>query len=358
MRRRNPFPGVTVATDRHGKRRFRLRRTIKGRSFDRYLPGPYASPEFRAAYEQAVEGVRTATRRAQPGTFAYLIHAYLGSAGYRSLAPSTRADVRGRLEWIREAIGQGRYAKMEPRHVAALMERKGGPAAANRLRKDLGQLFRFAAKRFGFKGQNPAALADPHKTKRGGYHSWENAEIAQYRATFSTGTKQRLALEILLGTGASRQDAVALTRANIRGGRLFYRRGKTGEAVNLPILPELQRDLALLPSTQMVVLARNDGARYAVESFGNLFRGWCNEAGLPHCAAHGLRKAGARRLAEAGATEFEVMSFLGHATAREASRYVAAANRATLADSGMAKLGAKPERNVSNLPKRLDKPSA
>ena len=48
---------------------------------------------------------------------------------------------------------------------------------------------------------------------------------AAYRATFSTGTKQRLALEILLGTGASRQDAVALTRANIRGGRLFYRRG-------------------------------------------------------------------------------------------------------------------------------------
>ena len=148
---------------------------------------------------------------------------------------------------------------------------------------------------------------------------------------------------------------MALTRANIRGGRLFYRRGKTGEAVDLPILPELQRELALLPSTQMVVLARNDGAQYAVESFGILFRRWCNEAGLPGCSAHGLRKAGARRLAEAGATEFEVMSFLGHRTAKEASRYVAAANRATLADSGMAKLGAETETKLSNLPVRLDK---
>ncbi len=358
MRRRNPFPGVSVATDRHGKRRFRLRRTIKGRSIDCYLPGPYASPEFRAAYEQAVEGARVATRRAQPGTFAHLIQSYLGSAAYRSLAASTRADVRGRLDWIREAIGQGRYAKMEPRHVAALMERKGGPAAANRLRKDLGQLYRFAAKRFGYKGQNPAVLVDPHKMKRGGYHTWTDAEIAQYRATFSTGTKQRLALEILLGTGASRQDAVALTRANVRGGRIAYQRGKTGEAVDLPILPELARELALLPSTQMVVLARNDGAQYAVESFGILFRRWCNEAGLPGCSAHGLRKAGARRLAEAGATEFEVMSFLGHATAKEASRYVAAANRATLADSGMAKLGAETETKLSNLPVRLDKRGA
>ena len=56
--------------------------------------------------------------------------------------------MRGRLDWIKQAIGQGKYAKMEARHVAMLMERKGGPAAANRLRKDLGQLYRFAAKRF------------------------------------------------------------------------------------------------------------------------------------------------------------------------------------------------------------------
>ena len=111
----------------------------------------------------------------------------------------------------------------------------------------------------------------------------------------------------------------------------------------------------MLPSTQMVLLATNDGAKgYAVESFGILFRSWCNEAVLPGCSAHGLRKAGARRLAEAGAFEFEVMSFLGHATAREASRYVAAANRALLADSGMAKLGAKPEQKLSNLSARLD----
>ncbi len=104
----------------------------------------------------------------------------------------------------------------------------------------------------------------------------------------------------------------------------------------------------------MVLLARNDGETgYAVESFGILFRRWCNETGGPG-SAHGLRKAGARRLAEAGATEFEVMSFLGHVSAKEASRYVAAANRATLADSGMTKLGAETGTKLSNLPERLD----
>ena len=105
MRRRSPFPGVSVATDRHGKRRFRLRRTIRGRSIDCYLPGPYASAEFRAAYEEAVEGARIATRRVQPGTFAHLIVSYLDSAAYRSLEAGTRRDVRGRLDWTSGAAG-------------------------------------------------------------------------------------------------------------------------------------------------------------------------------------------------------------------------------------------------------------
>ena len=356
MRYRKEFRSVSVVRDRHGRLRYRLRRTVKGRTIDCYLPGVIGSAEFRAAYDEATEGVRAAGRRAQPGTVGYLIEAYLGSKSFQHLAHTTRRDVRGRLDWVRVAIGEAKYAKIAAHHVAKLMERKGGPAAANRLRKDLGQMFRFAARMHGFKGQNPAALADPHRTKKGGYHTWTDDEIEAYRATHATGTKARLALEIFLNTGASRVDAINFTRANIAGARLRYRRAKTGQQVDLPILPELDRELSYLPPTQMVLLSREDGSKgYANESFGNLFRRWCADAGLPHCAAHGLRKAGARRLAEAGATEFEVMSFLGHGTAREASRYVAAANRATLADSGMAKLGTKPKHNVSNLPLRLDK---
>ena len=58
IRRRNPFPGVTVVKDRHGKLRYRLRRTIKSRKVDCYLPGVIGSTEFRAAYDEATEGVR------------------------------------------------------------------------------------------------------------------------------------------------------------------------------------------------------------------------------------------------------------------------------------------------------------
>ena len=356
MRRRNPFPGVTMAPDRHGKLRHRLRRTVKGRKVDVYLPGPYGSPAFRAAYEEALEGARMAAPRARGGTIAFLVEAYLASSAFQNLAEVTRKDKRWRLDWLKQNIGEGRYAQLRPHHVEALMAKKAGPSSANRLKKDLATLYRFAAKRFAYAGENPAALADSHKERSGGFHSWADDEIRAFRDKFPTGTKARLALEIFLGTGAARQDAAALTRANIRGDRLVYRRGKTGQEVDLPILPELARELSLIPGTQFVLLTYGKAAKpYSVTPLGNWFRGKCKEAGLERCTSHGLRKAGARRLAEAGATEWEVMAFLAHRTAKESSRYVAAANRAKLTTTGMAKLGTKPERNLSNLSSRLDK---
>ena len=219
-RRRNPFPGVAVVEDRHGKRRYRLRRQVNGRSVDTYLPGEYGGAEFRMAYEAAISAARRSTaRRSAPGTLAYLTTAYLDSTAFRNLSDATRHSKRYRLDWIRETIGQGRYANLEPRHVEALMQKKGGPNAANRLKADLAQLFRFAAKRFGYTGPNPAELADSFKVKPGGYHTFSETEIQTYRAAHPTGTKARLVFEILLGTGAARQDAAALTRGNIRGDR-------------------------------------------------------------------------------------------------------------------------------------------
>ena len=49
------------------------------------------------------------------------------------------------------------------------------------------------------------------------------------------------------------------------------------------------------------------------------------------------------------------MAFLAHRTAKEASRYTAAANRARLTTTGMAKLGAELEQVLSNSSERLDK---
>ena len=355
-RRKNPFRGVYTSEDRHGKLRHRLRRTIKGRTIDCYINAPYGSPEFRAAYEEAIEGARQTTLRTKPGTIAYLIANYLQSTAFRNLKMATRQHKARRLDWIREIIGEARYTQIKPQHVEQLLRKKPGPVAGNRVKKDLAQLFRHAAKYHGYTSPNPAALAEANKVRSSGFHTWSDEEVETFRATHPTGSKARLALELLLNTGAARQDAAAMTRANIRGPRLHYARGKTREQVIVPIMPELARELAHLPADQMMLLAHgNHGKGYGAASFGNWFKEQCEAAGLSRCTAHGLRKAGATALAQAGATESEIAAFLGHASTREAARYTQAANRSRLTDSAMAKLSTEPEQKLTNLSERLVK---
>jgi integrase len=55
-----------------------------------------------------------------------------------------------------------------------------------------------------------------------------------------------------------------------------------------------------------------------------------------HCAAHGLRKAACRRLAEAGCSANVIAAISGHMTLREVERYTRAADQERMARLGMA----------------------
>lgn len=351
MRRRNPFPGVTRAVDRHGTVRWRFR---KG-GLSTYLPGPYGSAEFRAAYEAAQAGAKAPPApRAAPGTLAWLIESYLASQKHADKRPETRRTLRGELDWLKRKAGHLPFARLEPKHVEALMDCKAGPSAANRVRKNLSMLLNYAARRHGFKGSNPARYAEVRKVNPEGFHTWTPEEVAAFLARHGPGTMARRALMIFLCTGAARQDAVAMGRQHARGGRIVFPRGKTGVVADLPILPELAEELAHVPADHMLFLTHSGGKPYTKESLGNWFRDRCDEAGLaPRCTAHGLRKWGATRLAEAGASENEIMAFLAHSTPREAARYTRAADRGRLADRGLGRLSA--PQNVSNLPTGLGK---
>ncbi len=72
-------------------------------------------------------------------------------------------------------------------------------------------------------------------------------------------------------------------------------------------------------------------------------------AGLPpRCKAHGLRKAAARRLAEAGATSKQIAAVTGHKTLSEIERYTRAAEQAELARQAIDRqTGARERRAIS-----------
>ncbi|RUW26951.1 tyrosine-type recombinase/integrase [Mesorhizobium sp. M4B.F.Ca.ET.013.02.1.1] len=356
MKRRaqNPFPGVTRVFDRHGKARWRFR--MKGRP-SAYLPGEYGSEEFRQAYSQAAKGdpAETSVRHHQHGTFDWLIEHYRRTPRWKKLAPISQKNLGNEFDRFSREYGTRRLSTLRQEHVEAIIAKKAdSPAAANRLLKLLRRLALFGIKK-GLRTDDPTIGAERYKENPDGFHTWTEDEIQKFEEHHGIASKAVCALRLILNTGAARQDVAALGWQNVRDGRISYRRKKTGGEVDLPMLDELIEVLRPLPADRMLFLTHTGDRPYKATTFGNWFHDQCVAAGLPHCSSHGLRKAGATRLADAGASELEIMAFLGHRTPDEARTYVKKFNRKRLGDTGMEKVArAKSEQGLSNRVTRLD----
>jgi integrase len=116
-----------------------------------------------------------------------------------------------------------------------------------------------------------------------------------------------------------------------------------------------------VPRTNLTFLTTKFGAPFTPAGFGNWFRERCDEAGLPQCSAHGLRKLVATRLANFGCSEEEIKAITGHKSSSEVARYTKARDQKRLAKSAVSKLkhgmmtGTESEQALSNLPTRLDR---
>jgi integrase len=182
---------------------------------------------------------------------------------------------------------------------------------------------------------NPARDVVRLKNASAGHHSWTGEEVEQYEARHPVGSKARLALALLLYTGARRSDVVRLGRQHVKAGWIKFvaqkNRRRRPITIELPLPPELARIIEATPSSGLTFLQTEYGRPFTAAGFGGWFRDRCDEAGLHHCSAHGLRKAGATRAAENGATAHELMAIFGWLTLKEAERYTAAAQRRRLA---------------------------
>lgn len=325
--------------DRHGKVRRYFRRPGQKRVRLSGLPG---SEEFMTTYQQALDGQpaepQIGASRTQPGTIGAVVVAYFGSAAFQALAQSTKATYRGILENFRAEHGTKRVTMLERRHIETIISNRAStPAAANNLLRMIRTLMQFAIAN-GFRRDDPTIGVRPVRMRSDGFYTWTEADIAAYEARHPISSKARLALALLLHTAQRRSDIVRMGRQHVRDGILTVRQQKTGALVELHMHPELQAIIAATPSGQLTFLVTEAGKPFTAAGFGNLFREWCDQAGLTGCASHGLRKAAARRLAEAGCTPHEIMAITGHTTLKEVTRYTAAADRRQLADRAFEKI--------------------
>jgi integrase len=336
--------------DRHGNVRLYVRRY--GRRIR--LRIARNDPGFLKAYQDALASLvdlqpPSPIDRKVPaarGTLGWLAVLYFGSEEFKKLAsaPTRRAIIE---ECLRETVRDGSTDLMAdcplsfvtPAKVKRLRDLKQGlPGAANNRRKYLSAMFGWAVEE-GHMKTNPARDVRRVRYATNGFHTWTVAEVAQFIERHPIGTKPYLALCLLLFTGVRKGDMVKLGRQHTWRGMLRFVPGKTRhvrlDVSEKPILLPLARAIEAGPIGDLNFLVTQYGNPFTAKGFGNWFRSRCNEAGLPHCTAHGLRKAGATILAENGATTAQLMAIYDWSTPAQAEVYIRAANRTRLAGQAM-----------------------
>ncbi len=298
----------------------------------------FGTPEFSAAYQAAIAG-KSAPSAAKFGakTLGWLIEQYRESRAWAKLSHATRRQREGILRAIAENAGTEAISRIDQRVVEKGIERREDhPHAARHFLQTTRGLFQWAVK-------VSHAEADPtHQLKTirpatDGHHVWTDEECAAFELRWPRGTRERLAFDLLLYTGLRRGDAVRLGRPHVKNGIATIRTEKTGEVVTIPILPPLQASLDLAPVGDLTFICGERRRPMKKESFGNWFRDVCAKAGVPG-SAHGLRKAGATRAANNGATEAQLEAIFGWRGGGMAALYTKEANRVKLARDAATKL--------------------
>jgi integrase len=214
------------------------------------------------------------------------------------------------------------------------------PESANGRIKALRQVFKWAMlPSVELASVNPARDISYLKAKPGGFHAWTIAEVEQFEARWPVGTKARLALALLLYTGQRRSDIIQFGRQHVARGAMHFtqhkNRNRKPVTLELPIHADLQHVIDNSPCGDLTFLVTEFGRGFTPAGFGNWFRARCDDAGLNHCSAHGLRKAAAARLADHGATDRQIMAVTGHQTSKEVDRYTKSARQKRLAKSAI-----------------------
>jgi integrase len=292
-------------------------------------------------YEAALAGrpVPIAANRARPGTILALALSYFASPAFRTLRPSTQRAYRGIIERLCKDHGDKRSGDLRRDHVVKLMvARAEQPGAANGLRMALRVMMKHAIE-IGLRADDPTREVRAIRIRTEGHHSWTDGEIAQFEQHHPTGSRARLALGLLLYTGQRRGDVIRMGAQHIRNGALHVKQEKTGVELVIPLHPALAAIIAAAPRDHLTFVTTRLGGPFGGSAFSRWFRNQCDKAGLPHCSAHGLRKAAARRLAEAGCTAHEIGAITGHVSLTELVRYTKAADQRRLAEAAMSKTG-------------------
>ncbi|MGN6208800.1 tyrosine-type recombinase/integrase [Asticcacaulis sp.] len=324
---------VKAYTDRHGKMRYYYRR---GGAKAIAIKGEFGSFEFDQAYNDAVrqweDREPLGAGRIVPGSITDLIVQFYNSAEFKRLTATTQKNYRRIFEDFRTKFGAQTVRGLQREHIIRIKDRMADkPGAALTYLKRLNTLLNFAVDRR-FRTDNPM-LRFKFPKAGDGFAPWTDEEIDQYLAYWGPGTRERLALYLLLFTGQRRSDIVKMGHQHVRADEISVVQQKTGTRLWIPMHPILIEEIALWPKDQMMFLVnKRTGKPLSQEGFSNWIRDSAREAGITELRSpHGLRKAACRRLIEAGCDGETARAISGHASDKALQIYIKDVNQRKMA---------------------------
>ncbi len=139
--------------------------------------------------------------------------------------------------------------------------------------------------------------------------SFTRGRILRLRRSKRVGSGQPRAdrLWFALFTGQRASDVAKMRWSEVSEHGIWVVQKKTKAKLLVPIHPDLRAILEAWPRNGGSILQTRDGENFTSKGFSNFMADKIGKSGLPdRCVTHGLRKAAARRLAEAGCSANEI----------------------------------------------------
>lgn len=199
----------------------------------------FGSPEFWQEYSDILAGMvkpKVITSR----TFRALVASYIKSPRYKNLKPRTALDYDKYLEFFISIMADANPAKMQRKDVIRLRDSNAEKAYfANYSLRVLRILMEHCVD-LGWRETNPAKGVPEIKTQKTERSPWPQELLEVYRASCPLGGRERLVMELCVGTGQRIGDVLEMRWSDIQDGSVFVKQNKTNKELWVPILPELQ----------------------------------------------------------------------------------------------------------------------
>ena len=154
------------------------------------------------------------------------------------------------------------------------------------------------------------------KTAKTEREPWPRELLDVYRAHCALGTRERLVMELCVGTGQRIGDVLTMRWSNIENGAVWVRQSKTSKELWVPILPELQAALDVASRHSVYILTNEQGTnRWSYRGASAAVRKVREQIGAVAYDIHSWRYNAACELLEAGCGDDLIAAVTGQSPA-------------------------------------------